>query len=59
MEKLNKAIYKNFFAENTGFFEYYDFILALKPGDNLKWYGTLCILNILYYLGAARQQNAA
>ena len=34
-EELNKAIYKNFLAENTGFFEYYDFILALKPGDIL------------------------
>ena len=25
------------------FFEYYMFILALKLGDNLVWYGTLCI----------------
>ena len=30
-EKLNKT----FFAENARFFEYYEFILALKFGDNL------------------------
>ena len=33
-----------FFAENARLLEYYVRILALKIGDNLIYYGTLCIL---------------
>ena len=32
-----------FFAENARFFESYLRILALKIGNNLIWYGTLCM----------------
>ena len=42
LEKFNKAN-RIFFAVNARFFEYYVRILALKTGDNLIWYGTLCI----------------
>jgi len=33
---------RNIFAENARFVEYYVRILALKIGENLTWYGTLC-----------------
>ena len=32
-----------FWQKMQDFFEYYVRILALKIGDNLIWYGTLCI----------------
>jgi len=38
-----KRVIEFFFAENDRFFEYYLRILALKIGNNLIWYGTLCI----------------
>ena len=34
---------RNLFVDNVRFFEYHVRILALKIGENLIWYGTLCI----------------
>ena len=42
-KKNVQGFHKSFLAENTGFFEHYSRILTLKLGDNLIWYGTLCI----------------
>ena len=41
-----QGLYENFLPENAKFFGYYVFILALKLGDNLIWYGTLCIIRL-------------